>query len=91
MAGRISLRINDNVSKHSVALCQVCGGQTNVKDSRKKSRKGSPFPSLWRRRECVKCGHVYTTFEITGKNMKTLLSLAKKSEQLLEHIEEFKQ
>jgi len=90
MAGRISLSVNRNVSQHSVAICPKCGGQTNVKDSRKKTREGSKFVALWRRRACVKCGHVYTTYEITGASMKALLNLAKKSEQLLQHIEEFK-
>lgn len=41
--------------------CPKCGSnQTKVINSRPRD------DTVWRRRECLKCGHVYTTFEITG-------------------------
>ena len=40
--------------------CPKCGSnQTKVINSRPRD------DTVWRRRECLKCGHVYTTYEIT--------------------------
>ena len=39
--------------------CPLCDGETTVYD--KQNRRKDAF--IWRRRECLKCGHRFTTHE----------------------------
>lgn len=41
-----------------VSKCEVCGGSTKIKDSRK-----SVFGMVRRRRYCVVCGEAFSTYE----------------------------
>ncbi len=47
--------------------CPVCGGGTIILDSRKPD-----VDRVRRRRECVECGHRFTTWEIEADTLKRL-------------------
>ena len=40
-------------------ICPKCGGRSKVKDSRPAD------DGTYRRRECLACGHLFTTYEIS--------------------------
>ncbi len=48
-------------------ICPRCDGKTQVTDSR-----GAPHNTIRRRRECVACGHRFTTYESTISPLRTL-------------------
>lgn len=53
--------------------CPLCGGPTEVKDSRAKVYAG--FSTTSRRRLCMSCGHRYTTFEVLERELERLQGL----------------
>jgi len=53
--------------------CPVCGGDTKINDSRSSGER------LRRRRECLKCGHRFTTIEVDADYLEKLEAIQKKA------------
>ena len=50
---------------HDVRKCPSCGGKTHVTDSSRKKTE------MTRRRECLRCGFVFSTHEISDAELGT--------------------
>lgn len=58
--------------------CPVCGGATKIVDSRS-SRAGE---SIRRRRECLACGHRFTTREVDAEMLERLERIARAAREV---------
>lgn len=70
------------VAKQCPKFCETCGGETMVRDSRISTRT----QAIRRRRKCLKCGHRFTTYEVTDDDMKQYIRNKKIITKLTEVI-----
>ncbi len=59
----------------SIACLRCNHRKSNVVDTRPKSKKGVLYNYIKRRRKCLNCGHIQTTYESTDKPRGHLLRL----------------
>lgn len=64
-------------------LCPICNGNTHVRSTVCPS--GNEH-AVMRRRECEKCGHRYTTFEVSEQEWKRWRELEKAARALSEQL-----
>lgn len=64
-------------------LCETCGNETAITQSRVTDTP----KRMRRRRECIKCGHRHTTYEISEREMEIYTKLRDTFKECMELIE----
>jgi len=63
-------------------ICQKCGGQTVVRDSRPNKIDGLQFETIRRRRRCLQCGERFSTHEVPIKKAQEMSELQAKLDEI---------